>query len=76
VLQIDKGLVKSMSTRLTCSVKIGSAGDTDLLLTQLHIEEHGLVGLGPREVEARLDALSHGDTILEGALIEAVAGEL
>ena len=76
MLQINKGTVKSISTRLTCSVEVGSAGDTNLLLTQLHIEEHGLVWLGPGEVEARLDTLSHGDTILEGALIEAVTGEL
>ncbi len=69
-------MAKSMSTRLACSVEVRSAGDTDLLLAQLHIEEHGLVRLGPGEVEARLDTLSHGDTILEGALIEAVAGEL
>ena len=74
VLQIN--IVESMSTRFTCSVEVGSAGDTDFLLTQLHIEEHRLVWLGPGEVEARLNALSHSDTILEGALIEAVAGEL
>lgn len=60
----------------TSSVEVGSSGDTDLLLSQLHMEQHGLVGLGPGEVEARLDALCHGDAILEGALVEAVAGEL
>ena len=69
-------MAKRISTRLACSVEVRSAGDTDLLLAQLHIEEHGLVRLGPGEVEGRLDTLSHGDTILEGALIEAVAGEL
>lgn len=60
----------------TCPVEVGGASDADLLLAKLHIEQHGLVRLGPREVEARLQALSHGDPILEGALIEAVAGEL
>ena len=63
-------------TRPTCSVEVGGASDADFLLAKLHVEQHGLVGLGPREVEARLQALSHCDAILEGALVEAVAGEL
>ena len=62
--------------RPTCPVEVRGASDADFLLAKLHVEQHGLVGLGPREVEARLQALSHGDSILEGALIEAVAGKL
>lgn len=60
----------------TCPVEVGGASDADFLLAKLHIEQHGLVRLGPGEVEPRLQPLGHGDAILEGALIEAVAGEL
>ena len=60
----------------TCSVEVRCASDTDLLLTQLYIEEHGLVRLRPGEVDAMLNALICGDPILESPLVEAVAREL
>lgn len=61
---------------LTCPVEIGGSSDADLLLPKLHIEQHGLVWLGPREVQAWLQPLCHGDAVLESALIEAVTWEL
>ena len=67
---------KRYNDEQTCAVEIGGASDTDFFLTKLHIEQHGLVRLGPRKVDAMLNTLIGSDTILQGAFIEAVAGEL
>lgn len=41
-------------------VEVGGSRAGDLLLALSHIEEHGLVWLGPLEVKALLDAVSCG----------------
>mmetsp|Transcript_6255 Transcript_6255/g.15425 ORF Transcript_6255/g.15425 Transcript_6255/m.15425 type:complete len:311 (-) Transcript_6255:812-1744(-) len=59
-----------------CAVEVGRARRRDLLGPDGHVEEHGLGGHRPREVETCLLSLLHGHTVLQSALVEGVGGEL
>lgn len=56
-------------------VEEGGARGTDLLGARLDVEEVGLGGHGPGEVDGSVEALVLRDTVLQRALVEHVGRE-
>ena len=54
------------------AIQIGRAAARDLLLAHRAVEEHGLLGLRPRKVQARYEALGGRDAVLQRAVVEDV----